>query len=267
MDILKRSLAPITEEAWKEIDDTAREMLPALLSARKVVDVEGPKGLDFPAVTLGRLDLTEKEPIGGVKSGVHTVQPLVESRVSFELNIWELDNIIRGAKDINLDPLEDAVKKMAKFEENVIYAGFEPGRIKGFDSADTYSPLTFKDDPKDILEAIGDGITDFMKASVGGPYALVVGPEVWKLISSYTRGYPLPRQIERLIDGQIILSPFLEGAYFTSLRGGDLVLTLGQDFSIGYLSHNDGNVKLFVTESFTFQIVDPASVRKIELKK
>lgn len=267
MDILKRSLAPITEEAWEEIDDTAKEMLPSLLSARKVVDVEGPKGLDFPAVTLGRLDLTEKEPIDGVSSGVHTVQPLVESRVSFELNIWELDNIIRGAKDINLDALEDAVKKMAQFEEHVIYSGFAIGKINGLNSTEAYSPLVFKDDPKDILEAVSDGVTDFMKESVSGPYALVVGPKIWKVISSYTKGYPLPRQIERLISGEIILSPFLDGAYFVSLRGGDMILTLGQDMSIGYLSHSDGKVKLFMTESFTFQIADPAAVRKIDLKK
>ena len=49
MDILKRELAPIPAEAWAEIDAQATRSLTALLSARKVVDVTGPMGTDFPA--------------------------------------------------------------------------------------------------------------------------------------------------------------------------------------------------------------------------
>lgn len=41
MDILKRELAPITLEAWSEIDAQATRSLTATLSARKVVDVTG----------------------------------------------------------------------------------------------------------------------------------------------------------------------------------------------------------------------------------
>ncbi|HQH70228.1 MAG TPA: encapsulin, partial [Candidatus Hydrogenedentes bacterium] len=37
-DILKRALAPLTHEAWGEIDETARQTLGPLLSARKIVD-------------------------------------------------------------------------------------------------------------------------------------------------------------------------------------------------------------------------------------
>lgn len=38
-----------------------------------------------------------------------------------------------------------------------------------------------------------------------------------------------------------------------SLRGGDFELTVGQDFSIGYLSHSATTVDLYVQESFTFR--------------
>jgi len=38
-------------------------------------------------------------------------------------------------------------------------------------------------------------------------------------------------------------------------RGGDFSLHLGQDFSIGYLSHTDADVTLYLQETFTFQLV------------
>lgn len=40
-----------------------------------------------------------------------------------------------------------------------------------------------------------------------------------------------------------------------SLRGGDFELTVGQDFSIGYLDHNAERVRLYLEESFTFLIL------------
>jgi uncharacterized linocin/CFP29 family protein len=37
-------------------------------------------------------------------------------------------------------------------------------------------------------------------------------------------------------------------------RGGDYELRLGQDLSIGYLSHDAENVQLYFTETFTFAL-------------
>jgi len=40
-----------------------------------------------------------------------------------------------------------------------------------------------------------------------------------------------------------------------STRGGDFELDLGQDISIGYLSHSETAVKLYLQESFTFRVL------------
>lgn len=39
-----------------------------------------------------------------------------------------------------------------------------------------------------------------------------------------------------------------------SQRGGDFELTVGQDFSIGYLEHSASSVRLCLQESFTFRV-------------
>ena len=69
MDILKRELAPIPMEAWAEIDEQATRSLKAMLSGRKVLDVTGPMGTDFPGVPEGRLNY----PKNSRKAGSSTV--------------------------------------------------------------------------------------------------------------------------------------------------------------------------------------------------
>ena len=47
----------------------------------------------------------------------------------------------------------------------------------------------------------------------------------------------------------------IAGGLVLSTRGGDFDLRLGQDMSIGYLGHNDGTVRLYLQETFTFLLL------------
>ena len=38
-------------------------------------------------------------------------------------------------------------------------------------------------------------------------------------------------------------------------RGGDFELNIGQDVSIGYLSHTDSVVRLYLQETFVFRVL------------
>jgi uncharacterized linocin/CFP29 family protein len=42
-------------------------------------------------------------------------------------------------------------------------------------------------------------------------------------------------------------------------------LTVGQDFAIGYHDHTTTEVNLFITESFTFQVVAPEALVRFSL--
>ncbi|MDZ7722674.1 MAG: family 1 encapsulin nanocompartment shell protein [candidate division KSB1 bacterium] len=232
MDILKRSLAPLTDEAWQEIDETARAVLVNNLSARKVVDVDGPKGWDFGAIPLGRLDIPKGQSNKQVQFGTFSMLPLTEVRVPFKLNIWEIDNLIRGARDVDLDSLEKAAENTAKFEEQAIYYGFKQGRIQGLKEASENEPLSLPKDAKEALAVVTRGIRVLEDASIGGPYTLVVNPKKWQQISSYTGGYPVRRQLEEILGGQIVLSPQVDDVFLVSQRGEDFQLTLGADLSI-----------------------------------
>ena len=55
MSHLHRHLAPISAEAWEQIEEEAKQTLKTTLAARKLVDFSGPKGWQKSAVSTGRV--------------------------------------------------------------------------------------------------------------------------------------------------------------------------------------------------------------------
>src|SRR5262249_62174783 len=114
MNDLFRELAPISDAAWKEIDDQARQALTVELAARKLVDFVGPQGWEQSAMNLGRVAALKGAPAEGVTAAIRQVQPLVELRAPFALTRAELENVSRGAADPDLDPLIQASIQIAR---------------------------------------------------------------------------------------------------------------------------------------------------------
>ena len=259
--MLYRDMAPISKDAWKEIDSRATEVLISYLSARKVVHVDGPKGLDYNVIVEGRLTNFEKS--GEVNYASYSVLPLTESRIEFEMNRFELDNILRGAKDVDYEPLEDAMKELALFEENAIYNGLE-NSIKGLKEY-VEDEVPFGNNPMEIMASITKGLIQLRKVFEKGPFALVVNEEAFIRIASQEASYPLEKRIRELINGNIIFSHVIDGAYLLPFNHEDLELTIGRDFSIGYQSHSNEKIKFFATESFTFRVLNPDLIIKYSL--
>jgi len=255
MDILKKELAPLSTRVWEEIESRAAEILRSRLSARKVVRVDGPKGWNFTAVPEGRLDLVDDT--GDVKAGVYRVAPLSEARVRFSLNRWEMDNLNRGAKDIDLHSLDAAVEKIADFEEKAIYHGFKAGGIVGLSEAAAHKPVVFGKDGSSIMESVSVALITLRASHAQGPCTLVVGTKAWMALNKEIQGIPLVERIERLIGGSVVHSLAIDGAFLLPYDNENLELTVGQDFAIGYESHDTKDVTLFLTESFTFRVLDP----------
>jgi len=118
-DLLKRQHAPITPEAWEQVDEEARRVLKLHLAGRKLVDFVGPHGWTLGGINTGRLTVIDKGPVAGVSHAVREVQPLVELRSPFTMKILELDYAARGATDLDLDPVIAVAERVAlKGESN-----------------------------------------------------------------------------------------------------------------------------------------------------
>lgn len=265
-DILRRELAPIAGAAWAEIDEEAQKRLRTHLSARFVVDFSGPHGWELASVNLGRLEI-EKKPAGEVTWGQRRILPLVEIRVPFKLKQLELDNVLRGSKDAGLDALAEAARSAARFENNLVFNGFKAGGIKGICEQAGHKPLTLPKSPEDIPETIAKAKLALEQVGVEGPYALVLGTEAYTSLTRSTKiGFPIYRVVNELVDGNLTWSPEVEGGLLLSKRGGDFELTVGQDLSIGYASHNRDEVELYFTESLAFRVLDPDAAILLQKK-
>src|SRR5438105_502987 len=96
------------------------------------------------------------------------------------------------------------------------------------------------------------------------------GPQGWELSAialgeqchagvtdTTSGGYPVLDHVRHLVDGPLVWAPGLDGALVLSMRGEDFELTVGEDFSIGYLGHDGETVRLYLEESFTFWLLSP----------
>lgn len=260
MDLLRRSLAPLLSDAWQAVDDEARRVLTLNLAGRKVVDFSGPFGWKLAAVNTGRLMMLEEPPAAEVKAGLREVQRIVELRTPMTLRQMELDSVARGATAPDLSEVVKAAERIAHAEDAAIFHGYPAGHIRGIVESSPHAPVTVAA-AADWPRAIGLAKDVLKDAGIGGPYALALGGAAYDEVTAGSEeGYPLRKRIERtLIAGPVVWAPALTGAVLLSVRGGDFQLTVGQDLSVGYAFHDRENVELYLTESFTFQVLEPAA--------
>jgi uncharacterized linocin/CFP29 family protein len=266
MDLLKRELAPIIPEAWEAIDQEARRVLTLNLAGRKLVDFDGPHGWEYASVNRGRLELLASQPVQGVNAGRRLVQPLVELRIPIVLDMMKLDSIGRGVDDPDLEPVTDASERVARAEDNAIFNGYPEAGITGIIEASSHPRLTIPDRGADYPNVIVQAKEVLREAGIGGPYALALGPRAYNELSQASEdGYPIRKRIEQqIIDGPVIWAPSIDGGVLLSMRGGDFILTVGQDLSVGYAYHEKHMVELYLTESFTFRVLEPDAAVVLE---
>src|SRR6266849_7897913 len=103
MNNLHRELAPISDSAWSQIEDEATRTLKRHLAARRVVDVHGPSGFELSAVGTGHVARVEPG-LDAVSARLREVQPVVELLTPFELDRQAIDDVERGAMDVDWQP-------------------------------------------------------------------------------------------------------------------------------------------------------------------
>jgi uncharacterized linocin/CFP29 family protein len=95
---------------------------------------------------------------------------------------------------------------------------------------------------------------------VNGPYSVVLGADAYTAISeTVDNGYPVLEHVKKLVKDEIIWAPAIDGAFVLTTRSGDFDLHIGQDVSIGYLSHADTVVRLYLQETMTFLMLTSES--------
>jgi uncharacterized linocin/CFP29 family protein len=255
MNNLHRELAPISDAAWADIEEEASRTLKRYLAARRVVDVHGPGGVALSAVGTGHLH-TIKTPDDGILARQRDVNALVELRVPFDLNRQQVDDVERGAEDSDWQPAKDAARLLAFAEDRAIFDGYAAAGIGGIREGTSNPVMTLPADVRGYPDVFAQALTQLRQVGVNGPYSVLLSADAYtKLSETSDHGYPVMEHIKRMVDGEIIWAPAIAGAFVVTTRGGDFGFHVGQDISIGYLSHTDTAVRLYLQETFTFLLL------------
>ncbi|WP_306324381.1 family 1 encapsulin nanocompartment shell protein [Streptomyces venezuelae] len=261
---LHRELAPITPAAWAEIEEEARRTFRRNVAGRRVVDVPDAAGPELAAVGTGHLtDMAPPAP--GVTARLRDARPLVELRVPFTVDRSAVDDVERGSKDSDWQPVKDAARAMAFVEDRMVFDGYEAAGVDGLRARSSNPVVRLPAEPSGYPDAVSRALTALRLAGVDGPYALLLGAEEYRAVSETSdHGYPVAAHLARMLDGSPIWAPALSGGFVLSTRGGDFELFLGQDLAIGYTGHDAHSVQLYFQETLTFRTYTDEAVVVLE---
>jgi uncharacterized linocin/CFP29 family protein len=265
-DHLLRSYAPIPAAGWKQIDDEAKSRLTPRLAARRLIDWSGPHGWMHSATNLGRTVSLDTTPPGTKSETANARQrrvlALSEFRVSFTVECSGLQDAERGAADVDYADLDRAAYDAALIENRAVFHGWPDAGISGLTESSTHPSVSLGQGVNGYPQAVAKATDVLRQAGIEGPYSLAIGPEGYTRMMGATErgGYPLEQHLSRIVGGDIIWAPGLDGALLVSKRGGDFVLDVGQDLSIGYTRHDAELVTLYLEESFSFRVNEPDAV-------
>jgi uncharacterized linocin/CFP29 family protein len=252
MNNLYRELAPISEAAWAQIEEETTRTIKRYLAGRRVVDVNGPAGNALSAIGTGH-QRAIAAPGDGVTAQQREVKSVVELRVPFELERQMIDDVERGADDSDWQPAKEAARKLAFAEDRAIFEGYDAAGIVGVRQGTSNPKKPLPADVRQYPEAFAQALSQLRLVGVNGPYSILLSADAYtQLAETSDNGYPVLEHVKRLVEGKIIWAPAIDGAFIVTTRGGDFDFHLGQDASIGYLTHSETHVRLYLQETFTF---------------
>ena len=235
MNNLYRDLAPITEAAWEEIELEATRTFKRHIAGRRVVDVSEPGGPITAAVSTGRLLDVKPHPPTAWLPNCGRANPL--SGLGFRLPCRATRSTTSSAVRRTPTGTRSKPRPRSWRSSRIVPSSraTPPRRSTAFVAAAPTRRWRCPRIPATCPTSISQALTALRLAGVDGPYSVLLSADVYTGVSETTEhGYPIREHLNRLVDGDIIWAPAIDGAMVLTTRGGDFDLQLGTDVAIGY---------------------------------
>ena len=257
MNNLHRELAPISDAAWSQIEEEATRTLKRHLAGatRGGRPRAGRVRACQPSAPATSPDSTR--PATAVAARLREVQPLVELRVA--VRAGPAGDRRRGARRAGLRLAAGQGRRPAarvrrgprhlRRLRRRRHPGHPPGHSNPVDRAARRCARRTRTRSPRRSASCGWSASMARTAwcSAPTPTPRSARPATTAIRCSSTSG--------GWSSDEIIWAPAIAGAFVLTTRGGDFALHIGQDVSIGYLSHTDGAVRLYLQETLTFLLL------------
>jgi uncharacterized linocin/CFP29 family protein len=267
MDILRRDQAPLSDRVWKELEEAAARAARHVLTGRRVATFDGPRGWNFFAAPLGTMTACRTGD-GTAAVCVPDLALLAEIRAEFDLSWPAIEAFERGGPTLETGPAEVAAREVALAEDRVALHGDPVGA--GFLAAKDSPRLALREwsAPEHVLEDLIQAVETLDRLGVPGPYEAILAPPRYYayLRAAEHGGYPTARHLREVLAGVHRCAVMADGGALFATRGGDFVLSVGGDLSLGYRSHDREAVHLFCVETVAPQTLNPQAVCILEAR-
>lgn len=269
--------SPLTQEEWKQLDETVIDMARRQLVGRRFIDIYGPLGEGIQTITN---DVYEESRFGGLSlrgESLEMTQP--SKRVSLTIPILYKDFMLYWrdvaqartlGMPLDLSAAANAASGCALMEDDLIFNGAAEFDLPGL--MNVKGRLThLKSDWMESGNAFADIVearNKLLKMGHSGPYALVVSPELYALLHRVHKGTNVLEidHVRNLVTDGVYQSPTIKGRSGVLVATGrhNLDLAVAEDFDSAFLGDEQMNSLFRVYECVVLRIKRPSAICTLE---
>lgn len=260
-DYLSREDAPISANSWELLDNTMINVARARLTARKILDIEGPYGLALKVIPV-RDRVVSEGPTRLVSTDVLPV-PMLET--GFTLGVRDMAAYEENGFAPDTEPLARAVTDLADMEDALIFEGNKKLGITGLMNSSGTNTISLGnwEDIGAPADSVIRAVTALDEAGFYGPYALALAPGLYNMLY---RRYPDGNQtilehISAIVGSKAIKAPGIKTGGVLMATGKQFAsIVMGQDMTIGFVGPESNKLEFTITESIVPNIRVPQAV-------
>ena len=267
-DFLQRSDAPFSEAVWSRIDAVVTEAAKSVLSARRIIYVEGPYGLGIKSLPAPDVVLeTEEDGAAGLTSGA--VMPLGLINKTFSLSARDIAAFEQTGIGFSPGPAAQAAIACAQREDGLLFNGSKALGVQGLLNAKGVQTMELDSwsEPGGAVEDMIKAATMLDDAGFHGPYVLALAPARYNLLfRRYEQGNMVEMDhLRALVTDGIVKAPALDGGGLLMASGRHIAtIVLGQDLMTGFVGPRDDGYEFNISESVALRLMQPKAVCVLE---
>ena len=258
---LGRNDAPFGDAVWNLLDGVVVEAAKSVLSARRILDIEGPYGLGLKQVPLEDKQINESDvAISASKS-----LPVSLISTGFNLSARDIASYTESGFAMDLSGVAKAAQAIASAEDSIIFEGSKTLGVEGLFSASGTQSVKLSN-----WETIGNAASDIIAAitkldekGFHGPYTMALAPNLYNLLFRlYPQGGPSELEhISSVIGSKIIKAPSIKSGGVVLASGKQYAsIVIGQDIATGFVGPVGSGYEFKISESIAPRIKAAASV-------
>lgn len=258
---LDRESAPFGPEVWAKIDEAVVGAAKSQMSARRLLEIEGPHGLQLRTLAGPDEDI---ETDGGATVCLSPTIPVPTIRQSFTLPMravaaYETDQVM-----FNLRSVAEAAIAVAHREDEIILNGLPDHGLPGLLNTEGVATMGLDEwtEPGRGFENIMQAVNVLDDRGLHGPYSLALAPPLYNaLFRLYPGGNRTEyEQLSLLITGGIVKADAIPGGVLLAVGKQYSSIVLGQDLMTAYVGPACGEFEFCIMESAALRVSLPQSI-------